>query len=113
MHGFWWPGRHVVAVLPLAVLAILVRLTDAGRATRLVALVAGLAGVAVYAVLLVAGRTSGFTWVLGLDVVSLPWRVLLPDYRGGYRLLHACWSILLLGLIGGVMLHPDHLRSKR
>ncbi|MGD9527714.1 MAG: hypothetical protein AB7V44_13090 [Pseudonocardia sp.] len=113
MHGFWWPGRHVVAVLPLAVLAILVWLTDAGRATRLVALVAGLAGVAVYAVLLVAGRTSGFTWVLGLDVVSLPWRVLLPDYRGGYGLLHACWLILLLGLIGSVLLHPDHLRSKR
>ncbi|MGE3287592.1 MAG: hypothetical protein AB7J32_16035 [Pseudonocardia sp.] len=101
MHGFWWPGRHVVAVLPLAVLVILVWLADAARATRLVALLAGLAGVAIYAALLVAGRTAGFTWVLGMDVVDVGWRAVLPDYRGSYGALHIVGLIILLGLLGG------------
>ena len=27
MHGYWWPGRQLVAVLPLGVIAVLVWLT--------------------------------------------------------------------------------------
>src|SRR6185295_10887724 len=32
MQGYWWPGRQLVVVLPLAVLVILVWLARAGRA---------------------------------------------------------------------------------
>lgn len=104
MHGFWWPGRHVVVVLPVAVLAVLWWLAGTGRTTRTVALAAGLAGVATYGALLVLGRTAGLTWVLGTEVVGVaaaPWRVLLPDYRGTFLVAHFCWLTVLFGLMGG------------
>ncbi|MGQ0576126.1 MAG: hypothetical protein ACT4RN_18255 [Pseudonocardia sp.] len=112
MHGFWWPGRHAVVVLPLAVLAVLTWLTSERRA-RGPALVLGLAGVVTYAGLLV---TDGFGWVLGPDVATAPWQVLLPDYRGGFLLAHIAWCVVLIGLAGGavviarrgkVTVHPD------
>jgi hypothetical protein len=97
MHGFWWPGRHAVAVLPLAVLAVLAWLPAEPRA-RVPALVLGLAGVAAYAGLLVAGLARDFTWVLGFDTAVAPWRALLPDYRGAFLAGHLAWSAVLAGL---------------
>lgn len=97
MHGFWWPGRHAVAVLPLAVLAVLAWLAAEPRA-RVPALVLGLAGVAAYAGLLVAGLAGDFTWVLGFDTAVAPWRALLPDYRGAFLAGHLAWSAVLAGL---------------
>jgi hypothetical protein len=71
MQGYWWPGRQLVIVLPLAVLVIL---TWARRWLLL-----GLAGVAYYVVLLVAG----VPWVLAPDHLRLhpPAGLLLPDDR--------------------------------
>jgi hypothetical protein len=100
MHGYWWPGRHIVAVLPPAVLAVLVWLARTRRPARLVALVTGLVGVTVYAGLLVLGARSGFTWVLGSDVAVAPWRALLPDYRGAFLALHVVWCVVLCGSAG-------------
>lgn len=76
MQGFWWPGRQVVVVLPLAVLAILLWARDHARLAVALAAV----GVAYYAVLLTAG---GVTWVLSPDDLGLhpPARWLLPDDR--------------------------------
>jgi hypothetical protein len=84
MHGFWWPGRQLVVVLPLAVLVIL---TWARRWGLL-----ALAGVVYYAVLL-AARVP---WVLAPDHLDLhpPADWLLPDDRDltpADRLRYATW----------------------
>jgi len=96
MHG--WPGRHLVTVLPLAVLAILVWVGSAGTAVRLAALALGMAGVVTYAGLLVAGYTGEFTWVSGLDAVGGPLRALLPDYRATFWVPHLLWCAGSAGL---------------
>lgn len=102
MHGFWWPGRHLVMVLPLAVLAILVWVGSAGTAVRLAALALGMAGVVTYAGLLVAGYTGEFTWVSGLDAVGGPLRALLPDYRATFWVPHLLWCAASASLALGV-----------
>lgn len=90
MHGFWWPGRQLVVVLPLAVLVVLTWL----RGTRTAAVLAA-TGVAVYAGLLLTGYLGDTTWVLAPDDVALhPFAVLLPDDRDltvPDRLLYAGW----------------------
>ncbi|MDP8959324.1 MAG: hypothetical protein M3N51_09050, partial [Actinomycetota bacterium] len=104
MHGWWWPGRQVVVVLPAAVLAVA---WWAGRLPRVRPwlLLALLVGSASYAFLLVEGVLGRLTWVVAFEETSNPlyraWRLLLPDYRGGGRstwVLHAVW-IGLLGLL--------------
>jgi len=75
MHGYWWPGRQTVVVLPLALLAILIWAADHPG------IAAGTAAVGVvYYAILVTGET---TWVLSPDDLALhrPMGVLLPDDR--------------------------------
>ena len=80
MQGFWWPGRQLVVVLPLAVLVILVWLKDGPRRIAL-----GLAalGVVYYGTLLVTGYFGQTRWVLAPDDLRLHWpaALLLPDDR--------------------------------
>lgn len=87
MHGFWWPGRQLVVVLPLAVLVILTWLDR----TRVAAVLAAV-GLGTYLALLLAGGT---TWVLSPDDLARhPYAVLLPDDRaltGTDRALYAGW----------------------
>lgn len=94
MHGYWWPGRQLVVVLPLAVLVILVGL----RTVRTAAVLAG-AGAAVYAGLLLTGWFGGTTWVLAPDDLTLHrFAVLLPDDRAltaADRALYAGWLAVL------------------
>lgn len=99
MHGYWWPGRQLVVVLPLALLVILRWLAAVGRPVRIAALVLGLAGVANYAGLLVSGYARDITWVFGFEKAMAPayWLLapVLPDYRGDFWLLHAVWIVAL------------------
>ena len=83
MQGYWWPGRQLVVVLPLAVLVILVWLARAGRAVVVTAAALAVAGVGYYAALLVTGSVSDTTWVLAPDDLVLHWpaALLLPDDR--------------------------------
>jgi hypothetical protein len=83
MQGYWWPGRQLVVVLPLAVLAVLVWLARAGRAVLVTAAGLAAAGVGYYAALLVTGYVSTTTWVLAPDDLALHWpaALLLPDDR--------------------------------
>ena len=92
MHGYWWPGRQLVVVLPLGVLAVLVWLTGS-RAARLAAAVLAAAGLAYYAALLIAGTP----WVLAPDRLDLhpPAGLLLPDDRdltAADRIRYALWA---------------------
>jgi len=72
MHGYWWPGRQVVVVLPLAVLIILCWLARTGRIVRAIAAVLGAAGVFTYGCLLVDGHTGEVTWVNGFQQADAP-----------------------------------------
>ncbi|MGH3675253.1 MAG: hypothetical protein ACRDU5_05855 [Mycobacterium sp.] len=72
MHGYWWPGRQVVVVLPLAVLIILCWLARTGRIMRAIAGVLGAAGVFTYGCLLVDGHTGEVTWVNGFQQADAP-----------------------------------------
>ena len=102
MHGYWFPGRQVVVVLPLAVLAVLRWVDGAGRGVRIVALGLGLAGVVNYAVFLVQGWLRGTTWVVHfVDSAAPVYRVLLPvltDWRGEYRLAHLAGLVVIAAL---------------
>jgi len=88
MHGYWWPGRQVVVVLPLALVALLWWLARAGNATRTVPTVLGLAGVTAYGRLLFAGLAGEMTWTSASTGQGTPGtagyqavRPLLLDYR--------------------------------
>jgi hypothetical protein len=102
MHGYWFPGRQVVVVLPLAVLAVLRWVDGAGRGVRIVALGLGLAGVVNYAVFLVQGWLRGTTWVVHfVDSAAPAYRVLLDvltDWRGEYRLAHLAGLVVVAAL---------------
>ena len=120
MHGYWWPGRQVVVVLPLALVAVLGWLAalPAGRwRSGALAAAAGLAaaGATTYAWLLVEGWRGGLTWVYDFMTVGSPayrWlRPLLPDYRGTDVLVpHLTWVAAVLGLtlLGWSTAGPDH-----
>lgn len=108
MHGFWWPGRQTVVVLPLIVIAIAWSLdTYAGRGVRLIAGGLAAAGLLSTSWLLADGWARELTWVSGFQEVGNPvyqvWRVVLPDYREltavGW-LLHVGWVAALLALAG-------------
>lgn len=98
MHGYWWPGRQLVVVLPLAALAVMMWLSRLPTGARLVGLALGSLGVVAYAWLLVDGYAGAITWVVDFQNVRDPvyqsFRVLLPDYRGeglGLWVRHAAW----------------------
>jgi hypothetical protein len=102
MHGYWWPGRQLVVVLPLAVLAVLWWLDRAGWRLRALAAGLGLAGVVTYGWLLADGWARRITWVSGFWETGAPLhrlvRPLLPDYTGdSYLPGHVVWAVLLLG----------------
>jgi hypothetical protein len=98
MHGFWWPGRHVLVVVPLAVLVILAWAARSGRVARLAAAALGGLGVLAYAGLLVDGYTGAFTWVLGFPHVTGPDRTPLPDYRLPLDAIQLVWAAVVIGL---------------
>jgi hypothetical protein len=103
MHGYWWPGRQLVVVLPLAVVAVLWWLGQVGTRVRILAAVLGLAGVLTYGWLLADGWARRITWVSGFWQSGAPayrlLRPLLPDYTGdGYLAGHVAWAAVLLGL---------------
>ena len=84
MHGWWWPGRQLVVVLPVVVVAVAVL---AGRFARL--LWPSLAGCAVgifnWLWLVVESWRGHRTLVTDFEPTSNPvyraWRLLLPDHR--------------------------------
>jgi hypothetical protein len=99
MQGYWWPGRQLVVVLPLAVLVVLIWLARARRAVLVAAAVLAVAGVGYYAALLVTGYVTNTTWVLAPDDLVLHWpaALLLPDDRdltSGDQIRYAAWVLV-------------------
>lgn len=114
MHGYWWPGRQVVAVLPLAVLAVLCWLARAGPRLRALAALLALAGVFTYACLLVDGLTGEIAWVYQFFTPDAPVYALLHPLLASYGTTtsNAVWAAILIALATTSYLiardHTDH-----
>jgi hypothetical protein len=120
MHGWWWPGRQVVVVLPLLLVGLLWWLaTVVPSWARAVAAGLAAAGLAAYVALLADGYLDRLTWVVGFERVRDPvvqaLRPLLPDYRaGGFLPLHLAWFLaLLLLLVAGWRSARPRVRATR
>jgi hypothetical protein len=101
MQGWWWPGRQVVVVLPLAVLAVAWWTTVWAPARVVLAAGLGL-GALTYVWLLLEGLAGRLTLVVDFETTSAPavraLRPLLPDLRlhpAGTGWLLAAWLVLL------------------
>jgi hypothetical protein len=99
MHGYWFPGRQVVVVLPAAVLAVAVW-AQQWRPARGMAAVLGVLGVSSYAWLVHDGLRGHLTWVTDFWQVSDPWyqawSALLPAYLHATTLTwlaHGLWLV--------------------
>lgn len=107
MHGWWWPGRQVVVVLPIVVLAV-AGLVD-GR-PRLLAAVAGVSAAATtnWLWLAIEATTDRRTLIVDFYETSAPlYRLLAPVFpdhmtASGDPLLTAAWiaGLALLAAVG-------------
>jgi hypothetical protein len=104
MHGWWWPGRQLVVVLPVAVLAVA---WWAGGDTTARRWLAGgmLAGVAIAGWLWVELVTGHLRLVVDFETTTMPvvraLRPVLPDLRtdpAGTQVLVAVWITALVAL---------------
>lgn len=102
MQGWWFPGRQLVVVLPVAVLAIAWWARGGGRRLAL-AVALGLVGVSVHAWVVAEGLLGTMAWAVDLQSASHPlyraWREVLPDYLNvspSTWALHWAWAALLV-----------------
>ena len=81
MHGWWFAGRQVVVVLPLAALAV-AWWTGRDRRRRLLLAVAGGFGVLAFGWLVAEGAAGRVTWAVDFAATTNPlyraWRLALP-----------------------------------
>jgi hypothetical protein len=106
MQGWWWPGRQVVVVLPLAVLAIAGWAAGSGRRLRAVVALGAL-GVLTHMWFVVEAYWGGLTWVVDFFETTNPWvrvwRHALPDFwqeNAATWPLAALWLVVLGALAG-------------
>jgi hypothetical protein len=107
MHGWWWPGRQVVVVVPCLVLAVA---WWAGRvpAVRPAVVVAGVVGAATWLWLVVEVLAGRVTLIADFERTSNPlvWllRLALPDYRHPGVADWVLQGLWLAGLGAGALL---------
>jgi hypothetical protein len=101
MQGWWFGGRQVVVVLPLAVLAVAWWAGLDPRRPVLLA-VAGGVGVLAHVWLVLEGAAGRITWAVDPTATADPlyraWRLVLPDYLAMSRwtwALHGAWLVAL------------------
>lgn len=101
MQGWWFPGRQLVVILPLAMLALAWWVGGSGRRLSIL-LAAAAVGVVAYAWLAIEGSLGGLTWAVDFFETSNPlyrlWSGLLPDYldvTARTRALHWAWVAVL------------------
>jgi hypothetical protein len=102
MHGWWWPGRQVVVVLPIAVLGMAV-LAQRWRVLLPPLLVGCGLGAASWAWLAVEASTGRRTLIVDFASTSNPWyrawAHLLPDqqvYAASDAVLSSLWAVALV-----------------
>jgi hypothetical protein len=101
MQGWWFAGRQVVVVLPLAALAV-AWWTGRDRRRRLLLAVAGGFGVLAFGWLVAEGAAGRVTWAVDFAATGNPlyraWRLALPDYLAmswWTWVLHVAWLAAL------------------
>lgn len=106
MHGWWFPGRQVVAILPLIAIAVGVW-ADGHRARVAGAIGVGSLGVFAFVNLVRQGLAGNVTWVVDFANTQDPMRramaALLPDYMVPSPrtwVLHVLWTAVALALAG-------------
>ena len=104
MHGWWFPGRQVIVVLPLVAVAVASWVSHRPR-TLVVATALGIAGMATTGWLLVDGLSQRLTLVVDFTLVGSPVfafaRVAGPDYTADTMrtwVLHAVWLAVLVAV---------------
>ena len=101
MHGWWWPGRQLVVVLPVVVVAVAV-LAGRHAAALWVALAGCAVGIFNWLWLVVEASTGRRTLVTDFEPTANPvyraWRVLLPDHRDFDAASVALTLVWVLGL---------------
>ncbi len=104
MHGWWWPGRQVVVVLPVAVVAVAM-LADRLAALRWLALAGCFVGVFNWVWLVVESSTGRRTLIVDFEQTANPvyqaWSTLLPDHRlfdAHAVWLTVVWTVLLAAM---------------
>ncbi len=105
MHGWWWPGRQVVVVVPCLVLAV-AWWAGRVRAVRPWIAAAGLVGVLTWAWLVVEVLRRRRALIIDFESTANPLyrfaRALLPDYRAATPAdwaRQAAWLIALAALV--------------
>lgn len=123
MHGWWWPGRQVVVVVPLAVLAtawFVDRLRAAGAsAPWRILVVAGVIGAATWAWLALEATVGDLRLIIDFDRTANPWiglaGAVLPDLRvDGWRtdVVLAAWGVAVgIALVWGWRTGADSDRA--
>ena len=103
MHGWWWPGRQTVVVLPLAVLAV-ASFVDGRTARTWAVAVAGGVGALTWLWLTIEATHGSITLIVDFFDTANPWirgwRRLLPDERvggAGTAVRNLVWIVLLAG----------------
>ncbi|MEO5841476.1 MAG: hypothetical protein ABIQ73_16445 [Acidimicrobiales bacterium] len=101
MHGWWWPGRQVVVILPLVVIAV-AWAVDQFRVLVGPLVMAGALGFATWCYTAFEAATRRRTLVVDFERTSNPWyrvwRVLLPDGRAagpGTDIRTALWWLVI------------------
>lgn len=105
MHGWWFPGRQLVVVLPIAAVLLAVLVDRAQVAARSLFAMTGLVGVVAFAFLVVEGLGERLTWVVDFGATANPfYRIItsvLPDYMAPTTatwILHGFWVFIALAL---------------
>lgn len=84
MHGWWWPGRQVVVVLPLVV-ALIASLAERHQKLMKPILLASLLSISSWFWLVLEASTGRKTLIFDFQQTSNPafkiWRLLLPDHQ--------------------------------
>jgi hypothetical protein len=116
MHGWWWPGRQLVVVVPCLVLAV-AWWAGQVRAARGVIAVAGAFGALAWGWLLVEVLGRRRTLIFDFESTANPlyraWRLVLPDYRhpdAADGALQAAW-FLALAAVALLAHHASRFRS--
>ncbi len=95
MHGWWWPGRQLVVVLPLAAVAIAM-LIDDNRRLRPYAITAALVGMLSWLWLVIESSTDRRTLIVCFAETSGPWyRLASPLFPRHQSLIIDGWDLAL------------------
>lgn len=106
MHGWWFPGRQLVVVLPIVAVIAAAWLDGARSWQRNLVFAGGLLGVVAFIFLLVDGLREELTWVVDFGTTTNPFYQSLASGMPNYvelttttLLLHGVWTVVALSLL--------------